>query len=167
MNAVISPITRNARSDHESTHQRSSPEENANVEACPIAQRLITGERIETNITELVLCAQANLAMARVAGAFDAAHVRSRTLTAAKRWAYRAGVAALCGTPHFRSASSDFADPARRLPGKVKPLNACNRCNQLSLVALLTRHPVFTHRLKAARRPRRHQLRNQPRVGSP
>ena len=59
-------------------------------------QSQLTGDRVETNVSELVLCAHCELALARVEGPLD---VRSafEHARAARRWAYRAGVASLTG----------------------------------------------------------------------
>jgi hypothetical protein len=96
MNTITSRDTSNARIVHEATHQRSAPQEQEGPQARTL--KPIDGERVETDISELVLCAQAEMAMARVTGPIrpDACFGHA---AAARRWAYRAGLAARSGAP--------------------------------------------------------------------
>ena len=94
MTATTSHDTRNAPSPVGATHQRSVPKSNTQTQHDFKAE--LSGEPVEINVSELVLSAQCELAMARVEGPLDMRCGFARAL-AARRWAYRAGRASLSG----------------------------------------------------------------------
>ena len=94
MTTTTSHDTRNARSPVGATHQRSVPKSNTQTQIGFTAEP--SGEPVEINVSELVLSAQCELAMARVEGPLDMRCGLARAL-AARRWAYRAGRASLSG----------------------------------------------------------------------